>query len=116
MIEEVMAVEAPPSPPPTREKSPSFPGGEAALLSYLKEQVRYPGEARSNGIQGRVVLSFWVETDGSLSDIKVIKDIGGGCAEEAIRVVKGMPGWVPGSTNEVPARKLFTLPFVFKTP
>jgi TonB family protein len=116
MIEEVMAVEAPPPPPPTREKSPSFPGGETALISYLKEQVRYPGEARSNGIQGRVVLSFWVETDGSLSDIRVIKDIGGGCAEEAIRVVKGMPDWVPGSTNEVPARKLFTLPFVFKTP
>jgi TonB family protein len=129
MIEEVMAEEAPPPPPVVEEvvavppsspvniqTIPSFPGGEPALQQYLKEQVKYPELAKKNGIQGRVVLGFQVEADGSLSSIKILRDIGGGCGEEAIRVVKGMPKWLPGKNNGVPAPREYTLMVTFKAP
>jgi len=128
MIEEVMAEEAPPPPPVVEEAMaqppppvniqtiPSFPGGEPALQQYLKEQVKYPELAKKNGIQGRVVVGFQVEADGSLSSIRVLRDIGGGCGEEAIRVVKGMPKWLPGKNNGVPAPREYTLMVTFKAP
>ena len=114
---ELIAVDEAPPPveemPSTIEINPQFPGGEAALLSYLMEQLKYPTVARENGIEGRVIVSFVVETDGSLSTIRVLRDIGGGCGEEAVRLVKGMPKWVPGQTNGRVVKKEYTLPVRF---
>jgi TonB family protein len=78
---------------------PEFPGGDNARIKYLNDNVKYPPNARERGIQGKVIVSFLVEADGSLSDIKVLKGIGAGCDEEAIRVVENMPKWTPGIQN-----------------
>ncbi len=96
------------------EKMPQFPGTEAAMYKFIAENLRYPPEAKNNGIQGRVILSFIVEKDGSLSDIKIVRDIGGGCGEEAIRVVKLMPKWTSGQQRGKPVRVKYTLPVAFK--
>ena len=81
------------------EEMPSFPGGEEALLKYLSSQIKYPAIARENGISGRVYLSFYIDKDGKVKDVKVLRGIGGGCDEEAVRVVKAMPEWKPGRQN-----------------
>jgi len=96
------------------EKMPAFPGGEDALRTYLGKSIKYPPAARENGIEGTVVLQFVVNTDGSISDIKVLRDIGGGCADEAIRVVKNMPKWSPGNNNGVAVPVYFNLPVTFQ--
>ena len=73
------------------EKQPMFPGGESAMMEYLSKNIQYPILARENGIQGTIVLSFLVGKDGSVSELQMIKDIGGGCGKEAMRVVRAMP-------------------------
>jgi len=78
------------------EEYPEFPGGEKALYEYIKNNIRYPEVARTSGITGTVYVQFVVEKDGSISDVKVLRGIGGGCDEEAVRVVKSMPKWKPG--------------------
>ena len=78
------------------EEMPSFPGGEAKLMEYVAKNVKYPQIARETGIQGRVFVNFVVEPDGSVSNVTVLRGIGGGCDEEAMRVVKNMPKWKPG--------------------
>jgi TonB family protein len=78
------------------ETMPEFPGGEDGKLQYFARNLIYPTIARSNGIQGKVFLNFIVEPNGSVSNVTVLRDIGGGCAEEAIRLVKAMPKWTPG--------------------
>jgi len=95
------------------ESMPSFPGGEAALYEYLARSLEYPNQAKEAGIQGRVFLTFVVERDGSITDVKVLRGIGGGCDEEAIRVVKNMPGWTPGKQRGLPVRVQFNLPIKF---
>jgi len=95
------------------EEMPSFTGGEANLYKYLHDNIKYPEEAKELGIQGRVYVTFVVETDGSITDIKVVRGIGGGCDEEAIRVVKSMPHWTPGKQRGVPVRVQFNLPIKF---
>lgn len=96
------------------ESMPQFPGGEAALLEYLAMNIKYPARARKKGIQGRVFLSFVVEKDGSLSDLKIVKEIGGGCGEEAMRVARQMPPWKPGMQGEKSVRVRMNLPILFK--
>jgi protein TonB len=96
------------------QKPPSFPGGEAELLKYLAQNIKYPPLARENNIQGVVALTFVVNRDGSVSDVNVLKDIGGGCGKEAIRVVGEMPKWLPGEANGNPVKVRFTLPVRFK--
>lgn len=96
------------------ETQPSFPGGEAKLYAYLGNNMKYPPIARDNNIQGRVYVSFVVEKNGSITDVKVLRGIGGGCDEEAIRVVKSMPGWSPGKQRGKSVRVRFNLPIVFK--
>ena len=96
------------------EAMPQFPGGEAALLKYLAENIKYPAIARESGIQGRVFLSFVVEKSGKITDMKVVKDIGGGCGKEAMRVVETMPAWKPGNQNGNPVRVRMNLPVLFK--
>lgn len=100
----------------TVEKSPQFPGGAEALSKYLTENLKYPALAKEYGIEGRVVVSFIVEKDGSLTDLKILKDIGGGCGEEALRLVQAMPKWVPGQHQGRVARAAYTLPVSFRLP
>jgi protein TonB len=95
------------------ESMPSFPGGDEARLAYLNENLKYPLMARESGIQGRVFLTFVVEKDGSITDARILRGIGGGCDEEALRVVKNMPKWIPGKQRNVPVRVQFNLPISF---
>lgn len=96
------------------EYMPSFPGGEEARNKFLTENIVYPVQAAENGIEGLVYISFVVNTDGKLSDFKVLGGIGGGCDEEALRVVKLMPRWKPGRQDGKAVRTLFNMPFIFK--
>jgi protein TonB len=95
------------------ESMPEFPGGEAALHQYLAENIKYPQMAKESGIQGRVFVTFVVEKNGKVTDVKVLRGIGGGCDEEAIRVVKNMPSWAPGKQRGKPVRVQFNLPVKF---
>lgn len=95
------------------EKQPSFPGGMQNFYEYLKKAVRYPAEAQKNNIQGKVFLSFVVEKDGSLTDIKVERKLGGGTDEEAVRVLKESPKWTPGMQNSKAVRVKYNIPISF---
>ena len=96
------------------EEKPSFPGGPAELQKYLAKNIRYPDFAKENQIKGTCALEFVVEKDGSITDIKILKDIGGGCGDEAVRVVKSMPKWAPGKQRGKAVRVKFTLPVQFR--
>ncbi len=96
------------------EKMPEFPGGLAEMMKFLSSNIKYPPIARENNIQGRVVLSFIVNEDGSISNIETLRDIGAACTEEAIRVVKKMPKWSPGEQRDKKVKVKYTLPIFFK--
>ena len=96
------------------EEMPAFPGGEAKLMEYVSKNIKYPQIARETGIQGRVYVNFVVEPDGSVSNVSVLRGIGGGCDEEAIRVVKSMPKWKPGKQRGKAVRVSYMLPVNFK--
>jgi len=96
------------------EKMPEFPGGMSALLDFLAKNTRYPQSAAETGIQGTVYLSFVVEKDGNVSNIKTLRGIGGGCNQEAERVLSLMPKWKPGNQFGKPVRVSFNVPVVFK--
>ena len=96
------------------EEMPAFPGGEAKLMEYVGKNVKYPQIARESGIKGRVFVSFVVEPDGSVSNVKVLRGIGGGCDEEAMRVVKAMPKWKPGKQRGKAVRVSYMLPVNFQ--
>ncbi|MFR9166798.1 MAG: energy transducer TonB [Dysgonomonas sp.] len=96
------------------EVMPQFPGGKIELMKYISNSLRYPAIAVDNGIEGRVVLRFVVGKDGKISDIEVLKGIDPSCDNEAVRVVKSMPKWVPGSQNGNPVAVYFTLPVSFQ--
>jgi len=95
------------------EVAPEYTGGENALMKYLSENILYPQVARESNIQGTVYVSFIIEKNGEVSNIKVMRGIGGGCDEEAVRVVKGMPNWIPGTQRGKPVRVQFNLPVRF---
>jgi periplasmic protein TonB len=95
------------------EDQPSFPGGEEARIRYLQENLRYPQMAREAGIQGTVFVTFVVERDGSVTDVRVLRGIGGGCDEEAVRVVRNMPRWNPGRQRGQAVRVQFNMPIRF---
>lgn len=95
------------------ENAPSFPGGEAARMTFLQNNIRYPQMARESGIQGTVYVTFVIERDGSVTDVKILRGIGGGCDEEAIRVVRNMPKWEPGKQRGKPVRVQFNMPIKF---
>jgi len=96
------------------DRMPSFPGGEKELMEYLAKNIVYPNVAREANIQGTVVLTFVVGKDGSITDVGILKDIGGGCTKEAMRVVKSMPRWSPGEMKGNNVRVRFTLPVKFR--
>lgn len=95
------------------EDDPEFPGGLEALSKYLGENIHYPQLAKENNITGRVFVTFVVEKDGSVANVKVLRDIGGGCGAEAVRVVKAMPKWKPGKQRGKAVRTQFNLPVSF---
>ena len=96
------------------KEMPSFPGGDSERLKFLSKNIRYPQQAAENGIQGTVYVSFVVKSNGSLADIKIIQGIGGGCDEEALRVVKKMPVWRPGYQNGKKVEVLYTMAIKFR--
>jgi len=95
------------------EEMPSFPGGEAELFKYLGKTVKYPPMAQDAGISGVVYMTFVVDEQGKVRDPKVLRGIGGGCDEEAMRVVKDMPAWEPGKQRGKPVRVQYNLPIRF---
>jgi protein TonB len=95
------------------ESMPEYPGGEAALYKFLAENIKYPQMAKESGIQGRVFVTFVVERNGGVTDVRVLRGIGGGCDEEAIRVVQSMPSWTPGKQRGKSVRVQYNLPVKF---
>ena len=95
------------------EIMPSFPGGDETRIHFLQNNIIYPQLAKESGIQGTVYLTFVVDKDGSISDVYILKGIGGGCDEEAVRIVKQMPKWKPAYQNGKPVRVLFHMPIRF---
>ena len=93
------------------EESPQFPGGDKALLEYMKKNLQYPDEVCG---QGRVVVSFMVEKDGSISEAKVVKSVCKEFDEEALRLVNAMPKWIPGKQLGMPVSTKYTLPVIFR--
>ena len=99
---------------PEGMEAPGFPGGTEAFYKYLSENIHYPEQAKAAGIQGRVVVGFVVMDDGSIVNVEVQRGIGGGCDEEAVRVVKAMPKWQPAVYNGKPCNVHYSLPVSFK--
>jgi len=95
------------------EDQPGYPGGDEARLKYLRDNIKYPEMAKESGIQGTVYVTFVVEKDGRISNVKILRGIGGGCDEEAMRVIKGMPKWKPGKQRGRPVRAQFNMPIRF---
>ena len=95
------------------ENAPAFPGGDLARMKFLQDNIRYPAMARESGIQGTVYVTFVVERNGSVTDVKILRGIGGGCDEEALRVIKNMPKWEPGKQRGKPVRVQFNMPLKF---
>lgn len=96
------------------EQMPEFPGGQAALMSWLANHIKYPAMAQENGVQGRVVVQFVVKTDGSIGDVKVVRSKDPDLDKEAVRVVKTFPNFTPGKMNGQPVNVWYTLPVSFK--
>lgn len=96
------------------EQQAEFPGGTAAMMKWLSNNVRYPESAQQNDIQGRVIVKFVVEKDGSIGHAEILKGVDRDLDREAIRVVKKMPRWQPGKNNGVAVRSYFNLPVVFR--
>ena len=116
---EVIAEPEPPKVEETKvfdvvEEMPQFPGGPSALFEYLSKNIKYPVVAEENGVQGRVIVTFVVERDGSITDVKVVKSVDPSLDKEAQRVVKSMPHWIPGKQNGSAVRVKYTVPVTFK--
>ena len=95
------------------EQDPEYIGGDEARLNFLRNNIKYPQMAREAGIQGTVYVNFTVEKDGSITQIKIIRGIGGGCDEEAVRVVQMMPKWKPGKQRGKEVRVAYDMPIKF---
>ena len=89
------------------------PGGDMARMKFLQGYIKYPIMAKESGIQGTVYVTFVVERSGAVTDVKILRSIGGGCDEEAMRVVKNMPKWEPGKQRGNPVRVQFNMPIKF---
>lgn len=96
------------------QKYPEFEGGMAAWAKFIQRNMRYPSMAQENDVQGKVFVSFVVEIDGSITDVKLIRGIGSGCDEEAMRVIKKSPKWKPGQQNNRMVRVRYTMPLSFQ--
>lgn len=95
------------------ESYPEFEGGMKAWAKFIQRNLRYPSAAEDSRVQGRVMLSFVIEKDGSISNVTVVNGIGSGCDEEAVRVIKKSPKWKPGRQNDQTVRVRYTMPLSF---
>ena len=96
------------------EQMPMYPGGDAALMGYLRDNIKYPTVAAENGVQGRVVVGFVVERDGSITDVNILRGVDPSLDREAMRVVKSMPRWNPGKQNGSAVRVKYQVPVSFR--
>lgn len=96
------------------EQMPTFPGGQTELMAYLGKNIKYPTIAQENGTQGRVIIQFVVERDGTISDVHVARGVDPYLDKEAVRVVQSMPKWIPGKQNGKAVRVKFTVPVMFR--
>lgn len=95
------------------EQMPQFPGGQAYMFQYISRNTKYPPEAERNRITGKVLCTFVVERDGSITDVNVVKSVHPALDKEAIRVIKAMPRWIPGKQNGSAVRVKYTIPVTF---
>jgi protein TonB len=95
------------------EQMPEFPNGKVALSNYLRDSLRYPRLALDSDVEGKVYIRFIVDTTGALSDIQVKRGLSGGCTEEAVRLIRAMPKWIPGRQNGKLVKVYITLPVKF---
>lgn len=95
------------------QQVPEFPGGEAAMKEFIKKNFEYPRKARNNGVEGQVLISFVVDKTGEVTDIRVIRDIGWGCGQEAVRLLRIMPRWTPGMSDDNPVKVRYSMPLNF---
>lgn len=96
------------------EEQPQFPGGMSALMKFLANEIKYPEAAREEAAQGRVYLSFVVERDGSIADVRVMRGVHPALDQEAMRAVRAMPQWAPGRQQGQVVRTRYTLPVAFQ--
>ena len=96
------------------EQLPEYPGGMPAMIDFLQTNMTYPKDAEKQKVEGRVLVMFIVETDGSVSDVKVARNVFPSLDEEAVRVVEAMPKWIPGKEKGKAVRVKYTLPVVFR--
>lgn len=95
------------------EVQPEYPGGDEARILFIRNNLHYPMEAKKAGIQGTVYVSFVIETDGSVTDIKILRGIGGGCDEEVVKMISKMPKWKPGRQRGETVRVQYNMPIKF---
>ena len=95
------------------EQMPEFPGGSEKLMEFVISNTQYPQEAKEKGVQGKVFVSFIVEKDGSVGEVELLRGIGFGCDEEAMRVVESLPKWIPGKQNGEAVRVRYQIPVFF---
>ncbi len=95
------------------DQMPQFPGGNKALMKFLRENLEYPEEARKNGIEGKVLSQFLVNEDGTLTDIEIVRGLGYGCDDEVLRLIHQMPKWDAGTKDGKAVKVVFKLPVVF---
>lgn len=114
VIEEPKVVDEQPMSIAMVEQKPEFPGGEAAMYKWLSDNIVYPSAASEEGVQGRVVVEFVVDRDGSITNVKVVRQRHPALDKEALRVIKAMPKWIPGRNNGQPVKVTYTLPVTFK--
>ena len=98
----------------TVEEMPAFPGGEQKLMEFVAKNIKYPQTARETGVEGRVIVGFVIEPDGSISNVTLLKGVGGGCDEEAVRVIKSLPKWEPGKEQGKAVRVSYQIPVSFR--
>ena len=98
------------------EVAPEFPGGVDSMYAFISRNIKYPEEALKNNVSGNVYVTFVVEKDGQITSTRLLRDIGAGCGQEALRVVRSMPKWKPGTSQGKPKRVQFNLPLVFTLP
>ena len=96
------------------EKMPEYPGGQAALFEYLQKNVKYPADAEKKKVEGRVLVTFVVNTDGSITDIEVVRKTFPSLDAEAVRVISGMPKWKPGEQKGKKVRVKYSVPLIFR--
>lgn len=98
------------------EEQAEFPGGLDSMYAYIVKNLKYPEAAKEKGIEGRVFVNFIIEKDGSISNVKILRGIGGGCDEAVVEMIKNMPKWKPGKQKGKPVRLQFNLPINFELP